>query len=688
MTIRDTDCADFDVERCIVQFKAWKVTLFSFFAGGYVTTYPTRLAWQKVSAHLAPGRDLCGEILGAAHREGMVAFPMIDLGELPLDLARQHPEWAAQKADGSFYIKTDGIAVSCPLGHYRRGLARELVAELKNRYGDELDGIKWGGASYGFPPGVDHNPLAAAAYRNDTGRELPASAQDPDYAAWRSRMMTETVAHLRQVVHEIARVPVVGNSVWHLGEGLALEELTPGQDFTQVEIQTRTHSTPDDADVSWLRFSCGIETTRYVAACCRNPPWVVASYFLAWPWRRVACPWPEQKLYLAQVAANGGTPMVNLTTGSPAHHQDPRGFRAVEELYGFMARHDAWYQGDASAAQVGVVYDHPSALAAGRAGPGQLYRRYLDEFQACEDALDRWHIPYEVLSTRMLEQGRGGHLRALVIPGPQGLAPEALQRLLELRRGGTALLATGPLPEGEGRDAGMLEAVFGIASCGPRRPFRQGSQTGPLQAYLAAAPEGHPLLEGIPVPLIAAAGHWQPVVCSPGTCVPLRRAEPFRLFPEGISYPDRPDPGEPMAACREYGEDGGARSVVFAFELGRTMRKTGHPDAESLLVNALAWATLGRVSPICTGFPDVRLSLRRARPGWALHAVNTTGRGRYLTEFTPVHGLELAIPVPESPVRVLQASSGAVLPFQFEKGAVRCTLPHLVDYDLVLLEKH
>jgi hypothetical protein len=677
MTLRDIDCAEFDVAETIATFQRWNVTLFSFFAGGYVTTYPSKLPWQKVSRHLAPGRDLCGEIIVAAHRAGMIAIPMIDLGELPLDLALEHPEWAAQHADGSPYLKTDGIAISCPLGHYRRGLARELVAELLERYGKDLDGLKWGGASYGFPPGIDHNPIAVEAYQSATGHELPETANDPDYAAWRVRTMAGTVAHLRDVVHQTAGVPVVGNSVWHLGGDMLLEELAHGQDLTQVEVQTRTHATPDGGDVCWERFSAPIETTRHTSACCESPPWVVASYFLAWPWRRVAVPYAEQKLYVAQIAANGATPMVNLTCGSPAHHEDPRGFRAIEELYGFMARHDAWYQDDHSAARIAVVYDHPSANAARAAG--DLYRNYLDELHACEDTLDRWHLPYDLISSRMLEEGRGEMYHALVIPGPGHAAEATLDCLRALKEKGVGLVVTGPVHEGSGLEFLGLKSVF------QPQPFHVGRQMGMMQAYARFSKHRRDDLLNPNEPLLAVSGHWQSVLETSGSDIPLRRAEPFRVFPEGISYPDRSDPGEPLAVFEDSATS--ARSVCFPFSLGRTIRRTGHPDAEHLLVNAISWVTRDKVLPLCDRFRDVRMSLRESNQGLAVHLINTTGRSRYLTEFTAVRELDLRIPTGFVPTNVTQASSGLSLPFSHDGVRLHTLFPELIDYDLILIHR-
>ncbi len=693
MTIRDIDCADFDVQVMIDLYRSWNVTLFSFFAGGYVTTYPTRIPWQRVSRYLAPGRDLCGEIIEAAHRAGMIAIPMIDLGEIPEDVARQHPEWCAQNADGSLKYKTDTIVTSCALGHYRRECGRELVTELKERYGAELDGLKWGGASYVFPPAIDYNPAAVERFLADTGVDrLPSDPKDPVYDKWRQEIIFETARYLTDMVHELADVPTVGNSVWHLGEGMDLEDLIVAQDLSQVEIQTRTFPTGDDAEPAWQRFSTPLETTRYVTQASTQPPLVVASYFLAWPWRRVAVPWPEQKIYLAQVAANGGAPMVNLTTGAPQHHQDHRGFRAIDELYGFMARHADLYNGDHSAARVALIYDHNSARAASEAG--DLYRYYLREFHAIEDILDRWHIPYDIVSTRMLANvADGSQYSVLILPHAPCLNQTGMSETIfqtgSASQGG--VVATGlPAANGPGREE--MEALFGCNYQGSAQRFTESKQGGLAQAYLRvdknSVDPGIELLEGIETSLLAAGGHWYPVeeFKDDLTHVPLRRAEPFRLFPEGISYTLEPDPGEPMMIARE--NKGRGRTVLLPFDAGRCAAKTGHPDNERIIVNAVRWAARGALGLEMHGAPDVRISLRRsAADDLVVHLINTTGRHRYLTEFNPVRNLHLRLTVHRRG-RIYQASTGRDLEgTSIDQSTIEIVLPELIDYDLIILEK-
>lgn len=114
ITIRDVDCAEFDVEAMIATYARWHVTCFSFFTAGYVTTCPTRQALQRVSAWLG-GRDLTGEIIAVFHHCGIKAILMIDTGQLPEAAYLARPERAARNSAGEAMRATDGdLYRACP----------------------------------------------------------------------------------------------------------------------------------------------------------------------------------------------------------------------------------------------------------------------------------------------------------------------------------------------------------------------------------------------------------------------------------------------------------------------------------------------------------------------------------------------------------------------------------------------
>lgn len=688
MTIRDVDCKDFDVEHMIESFKKRHVSLFSFFCGGYVTTYPTQLEWQRMSPWLE-GRDLTGEIIRAAHANDMVAFPMMDLGEVPLDVAEANPGWAAEKADGSFFVKTDGIVTSCPLGGYVRECSKLLLGELLDRYGDEVDGIKFGGASYGFAPGVCHCANCTKTFREETGRDLPKGNDDPafaEYKRWTEKKMKETVRYLVEVVHAKADIPVMGNSVWHLGRGNSIDDLARDQDFVQVEIQTRYFPTEDDSPAVWERFTFPTETTSYISQLSPRAPWVVASYFLAWPWRRVAVPWHEQKIFLAQVSANGGSPMVNLSGGPPKVHEDQRGFRAIEELYGFMDKHADLYEGDKSGATVAILSSNATAHWAARQEGS--HEKYLADMHAIEDVLLRQHIPCDIWDVENLHDVDEGRYAALVLPNATVLTQKQAASIEALVKAGVGLVCDGAPGILDEKDApyekGLLDDLLGVTKRGDAREGLESPHQGKTQAYAKQADESHPLFEDLPCELFAYCGPWYPVEISADADAPLKRGPAFRLFPEGMSYSDHPDTEEPYALCRE--PDGGGRTVYFPFYVGKVAKRTGHPDYEKLIANAVNWVTKGNLPVKMEGRSDVLVTVRKQKTRTLVHLINTTGRERFLTEFTPVHDLVFSLKKDESMRKVYAASDGQALKFEEDRDEIKVTLPKLVDYDIIVFE--
>ncbi len=680
ITMHPIDYPVIDPRQMIRVFQSWRVSLFTFFAAGYTTMYPSELEWQEPSEHLPADRDLVREILEAADQAGIIAVPVIDLGDMPLAVAERHPDWAMQEADGSLRMKAAQYVVSSPCGPYRRDNARELVRELKERYGKLFRGIKWGGASYGFGGGVDHNPHAVRQFKDWSGRDkMPTDTADPDYRAWREQVMADNVSNLTRIAHEEGGVPTIGNSIWNLGEGQHFTALAKGQDLNQLEVQTRTYLIQDDDhEGGWERFSTPIETTRYLTGIAKNPPIVVASYFLAWPWRRVAVPWPEQKVYMAQVVANGGSPMVNMTVGAPAQHADQRGFRAIDELYNLMADNDDCFRDDHPDNRVALVYDHESARAA--RARGNLHRYYLHEMHGLQEALDCRHVPYDILDSECLEDVAGDRYAALILPAAEKLSGQAVEQVQRLHNAGTALVLDGSTLKS------TLAKNLGLGARDDEQPFTRHDEPGPCQAYVRIAEDDHPLLTGMGRPYMAAAGHWYPVDLPAGAQVPGTRAAPFLLFPEGVSYPGEDDPADPLVIGLDR-EDAG-RVAALAFDAGRCYKRVGHPDNARVIANAVRWAARGNVGIVCDGFPDLRISLRRTGFGRAVHLINTTGRLRYMTELTPLQDLRLSLPCKAEPASVALRGSTEKPQWHLHEGQLKIIIPSLTDYAILTIEEH
>jgi hypothetical protein len=692
MTIRDVDCENFDVPAMIEEFERCRITYFTFFCGGYVTTYPTALELQRKSPWLND-RDLTGDIIAAAHARGIKAIPAIDLAMLPAHTYQAHPEWAAVEPDGKVPMRTDNLYSSCPMGGYVRDFSREVVRELVERY--EVDGMKFGGGSYGFSRGSCHCEACKTAYRRDIGKEIPSkrdwnSPEWLEYIRWRTEQTIDCVRHLVDMVHSIKPgLPVVGNAVcfgdpgWTVNCSLDMDRLAAIQDVVQVEIQSRQWYMHDKGESAWKYLRWPAETAAYMSSVSDRPIWAVTSYFMAWPWRRCAAPAVEQKVYLAMASAHGADPMINLSGGPPKVHEDKRGFPAIHDLYGYLERHDALLEGDVSAAEVALVYDHDTLMLYGN---DQADSRYVGNIRGYEEALNHAHVPYDIISTKKLDEATLSRYRALVLPNMACVSDETAARLRAYAAKGGGIIAdfeTGLYDNfRQARGGFALGDLFGVEYLGAS-PLVIGNMGHTSQAYMRPMGD-HPILEGVTeAELIIAGGPYCQVKALPGTASPLMLTAPFRLFPECWSYTTEKDTPYPMAVAKE----GQGRTVYFPTPLGRFFMETRYPDLGRMIKQAVLWAS-GKPAPMkMDGYTSLHTSLRRQKGRLLVHLVNLTGGERFFTQIHPLYDVPLAVRVqPGSKPTARMAESGQALEIRREGDYAAVVVPKVGDLDIVVFE--
>jgi hypothetical protein len=692
VTIRDVDCRDFDVERFIADLTDWRVSFFSYFVGGYVTTYPTKLKYQRESPWLG-GRDLAGEINDAAHRAGIRTIGMVDLAQIPANAAADHPEWCAWDERGRpVETTTPGIFTACPLGGFQNDYVREILREMLGRY--DLDCMKFGGGSFGFSRPACHCPSCQESF----GAPIPPPAEWDEafrrrYTAWRFEQARQRAGKLAEYVHAVApTMPVMGNGVcfgdpdWTLRSAMDIEQIADVMDAVQVEVQSRYRYdlATDRGEWQWLAWP--METARYMTAVTEKPIWVVASYFLAWPWRRSAVPAAEQKVYLAQIAANGASPMVNLSGGPPAVHEDPRGFPAIRELYRFLEKHNACYEGDTSAATVAVVYSLDTLASASTRGE---QGDYLASIRGVERSLLDAHVPFDIISTKTLERsGVAERYAALVLPATSCLSDRAAEAVRAFAARGGGLVASfdaGRRDETGAERAGLaLGEAFGVRATGAPRGVLTAADRGAQQAYMLVRGQ-HPIVAGAgEARLLPCGGPYLPVEPVAGAVVPLVLSAPFAVFPEGLSYPTRPDPADAMAVVG----DGAARTVYFAGPVERLFWKARIPDLGRLVADAVRWVARGLVAVEVAAPPTLQVSVRRQPGRRIVHLVNLTAGERLFTSLIPLADVRLSLPAEgeRAPASARALAAGASLPVTVLDGRWEVTVPRVEDYEVLVFE--
>lgn len=699
MTIRDVDCDHFDVEDYINQLREMNVTVFSFFCGGYVTTYPSKLPEQRISPWLGTD-DLTKRLVDTAHRYGIKALAMIDLGQLPKEAGDMHPEWCARDEHGNKVAIEDRLYSTCPNSAFRLEFTRDMVEEIIGRY--NVDAIKFGGASYGFGGAICYCKRCRDQYAAYSGgKELPKKRDwsEPnwvEYFRWQNKKTVETVKKLADFVKSISpQMPVLGNATafgdpsWTMSSPLDMEKIVELQDVLQVEVQER-----HQAQVylkPWQSMQFPAETSNFMSHVTEKPVFVVASYFLAWPWRRIAMPYAEQKAYLAQIVAYGGSPMINLSGGPMKVHEDQRGFRAIKEVYQFAYTNREDIEGDQSVARIALIYSQDTLVEYGR---DDAMERYVEHIRGAEMAMDEAHIPYDIISIRQFRADMAEKYDMVLLANTAILSEEQATEIHGFAERGGSVIATYETSlydqQGERRNNFLLSELLGVDYVTHDHVERMQPQLKAM-AYqeLTTADQGDfarlsSNFEG--TTLLPAYGKYLRINMHKGVSKVLEFGPPAQVFPEGFAYALHE--GKHDAAIVAHKHPAGGMIIYFTGEADRAYYVTKALDYRQQLLNAIGLCEKrSRQMKVCA--PKTVLATLREKNGKRMvHIINQTGGDRYFDEFIPVHDVMVEIFNDDGAyVKAICLSDGRTLDVTQKEGYACVKLDKLTDYEIIRFEK-
>ena len=179
--LRETDTA-LDPGRLVAQLVDFKANCLLIGMGGIVAHYPTKVEHHVVSPHLPRGRDMFGEVLELAHRNGIRVIGRFDFSKAERPVFDAHPEWFFRTGAGEPVVY-NGLYSTCIAGGYYAEKAMEILAEALTNY--DVDGLFFN--MFGNPTtdysGADvgscHCDACRRMYRERTGRELPDRRPTP-----------------------------------------------------------------------------------------------------------------------------------------------------------------------------------------------------------------------------------------------------------------------------------------------------------------------------------------------------------------------------------------------------------------------------------------------------------------------------------------------------------------------------
>ncbi len=694
ITVREPDMKGFDPARFVETLVDCRCNFVTLLTGGYHSLYRSKLPLVRANPYLGEG-DPLADLVRLAHEAHIRIGACVDVAAVPRPVHDHHPEWFVRDASGRPFVITTcpvELYAACAIGGYVDGFVIPVVREHLERYDfDHFNLTGWGFGAYGS--GICRCCRCETGYRDATGAELPAAADGSDpnwkrYMRWRAAELQQAYSRSLDAIRAIKP----GIATW-INQGYdisetpfaPLESLSAVQDFVKAEAQTKVWFDNIDGEIRLTPMTLAAEEGRYLATLTDKQVITTTSYYFPWPWRWTAAPEAMEKMWIAEAAANNVAPFVHMS-GFPQTLEDRRGMKAVRDMFRFLAANERYYEAARTRTNVAILLSQDSL--AHYAG-SRLRQDYSQHYRGAYAALAESHITFDIIPERSLTPAALAKYKVLVLPNAAAMSDESAAAVRAFVAGGGGAVATyeTSLYTAEGVQRGDLALgdVFGASAAGGRIGPLAGTDLDGrrIMAYMAAGGP-HPVLEGLgDTEVVMNAGHLRLVRPLPGAEVPLTAQLPARVFPEGEAWIPEKRTDVPAAVANRFGK---GRAVYFPGMVDRLYGLFGHPDLRLLLANSVRWALAGDELLRLEAPVTVDAALQE-QPGGRiiLHLINLTGK-RPQSEVIPVHGITAAVRAPARPKRVLLASTGAELAFEYAGGFVRTTVERLDIYDLVIIE--
>jgi hypothetical protein len=283
-----------------------------------------------------------------------------------------------------------------------------------------------------------------------------------------------------------------------------------------------------------------------------------------------------------------------------------------------LGRWEPYFDGAVSDARVALVFSRHTQDNYGR---GKPHARYLDFVRGWYCALMEAHIPFDVISDKIVSAERLKRYRALVVSNLACVSDGTAAAIEAYAAAGGGVVASYDAGLGDLEGNERAQPAFARLFGGRRTGRREGLKS----SYAKIEDAADPLLAGIgDTDLIPNEGGLIEFVADSGRVVPLTLIPPV-IAHDGatISIPE-------LSAVRETtdipvavrGSHGQGRVVYFCNQPELLFHRYGFPDLGKTLANAVRWAC-GPEAALEVDAPDfVDVTLMRQPKRRLVHLVN------------------------------------------------------------------
>lgn len=614
--------ADLDPRALAREAREFGATAITFNVGGIFAFYPSDLPLHARNPYLS--KDLTGEMLKAAHAEGLRMIGRFDLSKGTGIAYDAHPEWFVHNAQGEPQ-EYNGTYQACVNGGWASDYSLRILREGLERY--DLDGVFFNMTGYqpvdysGRHRGMCHCANCRTAFADMFGRDLPAREDfsDPafaDYLLFKRRTSKAAAQRIYDTVKAVRPdTGVMGN-----GRGTF--------DFMRLEIQ-REVSRPAP---EWPHQPG--ELARWGAAIGGGKAYSCASTnFLDFPWRYASETPHNHMLRFGQTIANGG--QIDYYLLGLLDQPNSRPLEPVHRFLQWHAAHGEHLTGTRSLARVALYHSSASEVHAGATHTG---KQRANAFRGAYRLLLEGRVPFDFVSDERMADEDAASLLAgydvIVLSDVACLSDREAEVLDDWVRKGGTIIATGETglydERGTARDGFALQ-------CFPASHLMMAEAE--LETSIATEPTG---LEFPQTRLLHLDG-W------------FFHAETKDDAEGSLTLLPTPDYGPPELCFATSSAGRGPALLARRHGMGRAIYlpwlpewlyfRDGMPEHRELLLQLVARASQPVVRVEGAGPVEVTV---RHRPGadseLVVHLVNYAGQRQSAYEEPPsLHGLRLGL---------------------------------------------
>ncbi|TVR51761.1 MAG: Tat pathway signal protein, partial [Spirochaetaceae bacterium] len=556
-------------------------------AGGIVFYYPSNYPEVHRAEYLGE-RDLFGEIVDAAHEDGLVVLARMDSNRVHEPFFVEHPEWCSRDADGNPY-RAGELYVTCVNSAYYTEFLPSVLREIAERYKPE-------GFTDNSYSGLNRNKICYCAncqkqFRDSSGHELPTRADwdSPVFKAWirwnydcRVRNWDINNAATRAAGGEHCHW-VGMNSGDFVAQGVNFRDSK--RIFERSEIVMADHQSRPMVPGFRQNGEAG-KMMHGLLGWEKLIPESMAMYQHGHgqPVFRVASkPEPEVRLWAVEGFAGSIQPWWHHIG---AFHEDRRQYRYAAPLLEWHEKNEDVLFDRTPVASIGVVWSQENTDFFGR---DDAHVRVSLPFIGMTQALTRARFPYlPVHADQIAEYAE--RLTVLVLPNVGALSDAQCDAVRAFVADGGSIVASGEVglydEWGTRRADTPLADVIGVSPRGARHgaeSFTVASfDSWHQHSYLRLTPEAdaaqrHELLAGFDeTDLLPFGGALHVVEPHVGTTVIATFVPPFPIYPPETSWMRIPRTNVPAIVARET--EAGGRVVYLAADIDRTYARDNLPD--------------------------------------------------------------------------------------------------------------